>query len=52
VQILMLGIAHKGVSIPLLWHTANRRGNSSKQSRLALLKVLRRWAFIKPGQKV
>ncbi len=52
VQILMLGIAHKGVSIPLLWHTANREGNSSKQTRLALLKALERWAVVKPGQKV
>lgn len=52
VQILMLGIAHKGVSIPLLWHTANRQGNSSKQTRLALLKVLQRWAVVKPGQKI
>ncbi len=48
----MLGIAHKGISIPLLWHTANRRGNSGKQSRLALLKVLQRWAVVRPGHRV
>lgn len=51
-QILMLGIAHQGISIPLLWHTSNRRGNSSKQARRALLKVLRQWVVPKEGQKV
>lgn len=52
IQILMLGISHTGISIPLLWHTSNRRGNSSKQARLALLKVLKRWVVPKEGQKV
>ena len=52
VQVLMLGIAHKGVGIPLLWHTANREGNSSRQTRLALLRVLGRWAVVRPGQRV
>ena len=52
VQVLMLGIAHKGVGIPMLWHTAKREGNSSKQTRLVLLKVLERWAVVKPAQKV
>ncbi|MCY7356404.1 MAG: hypothetical protein LH609_02860 [Rudanella sp.] len=27
IQVLMVGIAHQGISIPLLWHSANRRGN-------------------------
>jgi len=52
VQILMLGIAHQGISIPLLWHTSNRRGNSSQSARRALLKALRRWVLFKEGQRV
>lgn len=52
VQILMLGIAHRGISIPLLWHTSNRRGNSSQSARRAVLKALERWAPRKQGQQV
>lgn len=48
----MLGIAHQGISIPLLWHTSNRRGNSSQYARRALLKALERWTSIKAGQQV
>ena len=29
IQVLMLGIAHQGISIPLIWHTTNRRDNAS-----------------------
>lgn len=37
IQVLMLGIAHQGISIPLIWHTTNRRGNASEGTRKALL---------------
>ncbi len=43
VQVLMLGIAHQGISIPLIWHTTNRRGNASQSARSALLRAFTTW---------
>lgn len=43
VQLLVLGIAYKGMSIPLLWHSANRRGNASAIARASLLRAFRLW---------
>lgn len=43
IQVLMLGIAHQGVSIPLLWYTANRRGNTATIARTLLLKRFQDW---------
>jgi len=38
VNILMLGIAHRGVAIPLLWSMLDKRGNSNTCERIAILK--------------
>ena len=43
IQVLMLAIAHQGVSIPLIWHTTNRRGNAGQSARKALLKAFTTW---------
>ena len=43
VQVLMLGIAHQGISIPLIWHMTNRRGNAAQSARSALLKAFTTW---------
>lgn len=43
IQILLLGIAHQGTSVPLLWHTANRQGNSAAIARQLLLKTFQDW---------
>lgn len=49
IQVLMVGIAHQGVSIPLLWHTARRHGNSATIARKLVLNRLQKW--IQPTQK-
>lgn len=46
IQILMVGIAHQGMSIPLLWHTAERHGSSATIARKLVLNRLQKW--IKP----
>ena len=38
VNILMLGIVHQGVAIPLLWSMLDKRGNSNTSERINLLK--------------
>ena len=43
IQLLVLGIAHHNMSIPLLWHSANRQGNSPALARKALLSVFQKW---------
>lgn len=43
VQLLVLGIAHQKMSIPLIWHSANRQGNSPAIARKALLNVFQKW---------
>jgi hypothetical protein len=50
IQVLMLGIAHQGISIPLLWHTSNRQGNASQGARRALLKAFTTW-LPRPNQQ-
>jgi len=48
IQLLLIGIAHQGMSIPLLWHSANRRGNSPTIAPKTLLKLVKAW--IQPRQ--
>lgn len=43
VQVTMIGIAHQGMSIPLLWQTLNGQGNTPKVVRQALLRCLDQW---------
>lgn len=52
VQVLMLGIAHQGMSIPLLWQTHNRRGNSPVATRNALLRAFSQWLPISSEQQI
>jgi len=40
VNILMLGVAYKGLAFPLLWVLLDKQGNSDTAERLALLDVL------------
>ena len=49
VQVIMVGIAHQGMSIPLLWQTLNGQGNTPKVVRKALLTCLDKW--IKPNKE-
>jgi len=36
-NILVLGIAYKGVAIPVLWTMLEKKGNSNTQERIALM---------------
>ena len=49
IQLLVLGIAHQGMSVPLLWHSANRQGNSPLIARKLLLRLFTNW--IQPTDK-
>lgn len=40
VNILMLGVAYKGLAFPLLWILLDTKGNSDTQERLSLLDTL------------
>ncbi len=40
VNILMLGVAYKGLAFPLLWVLLDKKGNSDTEERLALLDTL------------
>ncbi len=40
INILMLGIAYKGLALPLLWVLLDKKGNSDTRERLALLDTL------------
>ncbi len=42
-NILMLGVCHRGVSIPLLWWMLDKRGNSNTPERILLLEEFRSW---------
>ena len=48
-QLLVLGIAHQQMSIPLIWHSANRHGNSPVLARKVLLRLFTKW--IQPTDK-
>lgn len=52
IQVLMLGIAHQGISIPLIWHTTNRRGNATQSARKALLKAFTTWLPLSAPQRL
>lgn len=52
IQLLVLGIAYQGMSIPLLWHSANRRGNASAVARGSLLRAFRQWIQPQHQQQV
>lgn len=43
VQVVLVGIAHQGMSIPLLWQVLNRQGNTALATRKALLKCFDEW---------
>ncbi len=43
VQVIMVGIAHQGMSLPLLWQVVNRQGNTAAATRKALLKCFDAW---------
>ncbi len=49
INILMLGVVHEGLCIPLLWSSLGKAGNSDAQDRIALVK---RVAQIFPGQDI
>jgi transposase len=52
IQVLMLGIAHQGMCIPLLWQSANAQGNSPLITKKALIKCFKRWIEPIQGQTV
>ena len=52
VQVLLVGIAHQGVSIPLLWQARNQQGNSPATTRWALLATVKGWLPIQEGQSL
>jgi len=52
VQLIMVGIAHQGMSIALLWQTLNGQGNTPKVVRKALLTCLDKWIKPDKGQQI
>jgi hypothetical protein len=48
VELVMVGIAYQGMSIPLLWQVYNGRGNTAYATRKALLVCFHNW--VKPTQ--
>ena len=52
IQFLVLGIAHQRMSIPLLWHSANRDGNCTDIARKTILRSLMRWIKPQPHQRI
>lgn len=52
VQVIMIGIAHQGMSIPLLWQTLNGQGNTPKVVRQALLRCLDQWIVPRANQQL
>ncbi len=52
VQVIMVGIAHQGMSIPLLWQTLNGQGNTPQVVRQALLVAVARWLKHRPEQQI
>ena len=49
VQVIMVGIAHQGMSIPLLWQVLNGQGNTVRR---ALLAGIDRWLDHRPEQQI
>jgi len=52
VQVIMVGIAHQGMSIPLLWQTLNGQGNTPKLVRKALVSLFDKWIAPDKGQHI
>lgn len=52
IQVLVLGIAHQGVSIALLWQRSNKQGKSAKVTREALVKCFKRWIQVGEQQQI
>jgi len=52
VQVTMLGIAHQGVSITLLWQVYNGQGNTAYSTRKALLDCFHKWVERKENQQI
>jgi hypothetical protein len=40
INILLIGISYKGTALPLIWKILDKRGNSSSEERIALMKEL------------
>lgn len=51
-QFLVLGISRQKLSIPLLWHSANRDGNCTDIARKTVLRSLMRWIKPQPHQRI
>lgn len=49
INILMLGVVHEGLCIPLLWSSLGRAGNSSAKARIVLMERIRQ---IFPDQEI
>ena len=43
INILMLGVCHKGIVLPLVWQLLDKRGNSNTRERLSLIDELLRY---------
>jgi hypothetical protein len=52
VQVVLVGIAHRGMSIPLLWQVLNRQGNTAMTTRRALLRCFDAWLDRSAGQQI
>lgn len=52
VELVMVGIAYQGMSIPLLWQVYNGRGNTAYATRKALLVCFQRWIKPRPDQRI
>jgi hypothetical protein len=51
-QVTMIGIAHQGMSIPLLWQVCNGQGNTACSTRKALLSCFDKWIDRQPNQHI
>ncbi len=52
VQVTMIGIAHQGMSIPLLWQVYNGQGNTAYSTRKALLECFHQWIERQENQHI
>lgn len=52
VQVIKVGIAHQGMSIPLLWQTLNGQGNTPQVVRRALLSCFHKWIDRRQDQQI
>ena len=48
----MVGMAHKGMRIPLLWQSLNGQGHTPKLVRRALLACFDKWIDYKQAQQI